>query len=426
MADTVNFNGAHGCMKCKTEGIYSHISNTVIFPNLNAAPRTNESFRNKDDAQHHHGETPLTDLPLTVDLVEDIVIGDELHLLHLGLIKRFLNGWRSGSLGLRTKWSKSNEKEIDDYILSSNKPFEIHRKMRGLNELARWKGTEFRTFLLYTSLPVLKKFLPPKYFQHYLLFYCAIVIFGSQYFCDKLYDIANQMIQSFLSLFKTMYGIHHFTSNLHNLSHLAEEVKRFGVLGNFNTYSFENKLQGIKSMVRSGNRPLKQICKRLLEEDFASSNEYCNLKTSVDATLSGKIDSDCEAFKRYGKPYKTFKRLQTADFRIECSKNDKWVLTTEREIIAAECFVRFDDNKCFFYGSAIIEKEPFFTTPISSDALLIYVAQNKLKSAKLYPIENISCKLFQLKYFGVYNEKEIEEDLCPFDSVFIPLWHTLK
>lgn len=101
---------------------------------------------------------------------------DEIHLLHLGLMKKLLNGYKTGTFGLRTKWSKLNEKEIDAYLLSSSKPFEIHRKMRGLNEIARWKATKFRTFLFYTSLPVLKKFLPPEYFQQHLLFYCAVVI----------------------------------------------------------------------------------------------------------------------------------------------------------------------------------------------------------------------------------------------------------
>lgn len=88
--DTMNFNGFHGCLKCESEGIHSHISNTTIFPNIKAKARTNESFRNQDDPAHHHGLTPLLDLP--IDMVEDIVVGDELHLLHLGLMKKFLYG----------------------------------------------------------------------------------------------------------------------------------------------------------------------------------------------------------------------------------------------------------------------------------------------------------------------------------------------
>lgn len=119
-----------------------------------------------------------------------------------------------------------------------------------------WKGTELRTFMLYTSLSVLKKYLPEKHYKHYLLFYCSVVILGSEYHCETMIELADKMIKSFLELFKSIYGVQYFTSNLHNLTHLVEEVRRFGVLGKFNAYSFENKHKTIKRMVRSGNLPV--------------------------------------------------------------------------------------------------------------------------------------------------------------------------
>lgn len=133
--DVMNYNAVHGCMKCETEGRYSYVSNTTIFPDLNAPPRTNESFRVEYNPNHHRGKTPLLDLP--IDMVLDIPVGDELHLLHLGLMKKFLNSWRTGLFGLRTKWSKNNEREIDTYLTSCSKPFEIHRRIRGQVEKHR-------------------------------------------------------------------------------------------------------------------------------------------------------------------------------------------------------------------------------------------------------------------------------------------------
>lgn len=424
--NTVNFNAFHGCLKCETNGVWSHTANTMVFPDLNARPRTDEAFRNQSDPGHHRGITPLIEVP-SMDLIRDIVIGDELHLLHLGLMKKFMNGWRTGSFGLRTKWSKINEKEIDSYLLSCQKPIEIHRKIRGLIEMARWKGTEFRTFLLYLSIVVLKKFLPEKFYNHYLLFYCAVVIFGSQYHCSHMIDIADDMIKIFLNLFKTMYGIQFFTSNMHNLSHLADEVRRFGVLGNFNAYCFENKLQSIKKMVRSGNMQLRQICKRISEEDTALINEYSSgSEFSEKIILSGRLKFTCNQFDAIGQSYGVFKRLKTQDLQVECSLGDKWILTQDRDIISVQCFVQFADGKCFMYGTAITEKEPFFTTPISSDILCIYAAKNEFKAAKMYPAEKVACKMFKLGYFGTFDETEIEEETPKFDSVFIPIWHTLK
>lgn len=419
----MNFNGAHGCTRCEVIGKHSYVSKTVVFTDVNAKARTDMSFRTKADPEHHKGETPLTDLP--IDMVLDFPIGDELHLLHLGLMRRFILGWKSGSLGLRTKWSSRNEQEISAYLLSCNKrrPSEIHRQIRPLSELLRWKGTEFRTFLLYTSLTVLKKFLPDKYYKHFLLFYCSIVILGSEYHCEKMIHFADEMLKSFLNIFKSIYGIDHFTSNLHNLTHLVEDVRRFGVLGKFNAYSFENKLQTIKKMVRSGNFPLNQIAKRILEFDISS--DTVDMK-SYRIELSQKTNFDCHKFKKNGLEYTVFLELRTDDFKIVNTQRDQWVLTRNYDIICVNCFVFYQNRKCFFYGGAIVEKKSFFDIPFESDVLLIYAAKDKLKSSQLYPIEQIACKLFCLPYVGSFNDSEIDEEFPLFDNVFVPLWHTLK
>lgn len=420
----MNFNGSHGCTKCEAIGKYSHVSNTTVFTDLNARMRTNESFRSKADPHHHKGDTPLTDLP--IDMVNRFVVGDELHLLHLGLMRKFLNGWKTGAFGMRTKWSAANMREISTYLLSCNthKPPEIHRRIRSLQELPRWKGTELRTFMLYTSLTVLKKFLPDKYFKHYLLFYCSVVILGSEFHCERMIDLADEMIRSFLNIFKTLYGIEHFTSNLHNLVHLVEEVREFGVLCKFSAYSFENKMQIIKLLVRSGNQPLSQIAKRILESENTVDIERLDQEPKI--KLCKKTNFDCEKFKTFGPKYTVFSELNTDDFKIANTTQNQWVLTRNFEIVRVQFLISYPDKRCYFYGQSIVEKDKFFDTPFDSTALLIYGAKNKLKSSKMYPIEQIACKMFPLPYFGSYDDSEMDEECPPFDFVFVPLWHTLK
>lgn len=55
----------------------------MSFPRIDCPRRTNESFRNKSDPDHHKYETPL--LKLSFDIVEDITVSDSLHLLDLGM-----------------------------------------------------------------------------------------------------------------------------------------------------------------------------------------------------------------------------------------------------------------------------------------------------------------------------------------------------
>lgn len=154
---TVYFNACHGCQKCTVIGKRSEISRTVTFPKIDALPRTNESFRRQEDPDHHKITTPLT--LLDIDMVLDFPAGDALHLLHLGIMKRLLISWREGDFGSPIKWTESQADIISEHLVKCQTPKEIHRKLRSLKELPRWKGTEFRTFLLYASIVILKKHL---------------------------------------------------------------------------------------------------------------------------------------------------------------------------------------------------------------------------------------------------------------------------
>lgn len=75
-------------MKCEDKGKYGEICG-VVFSKFDAPRRT--------DADYYHGQTPLTGLP--IDMVLDFPVGDELHLIDLGVTKRFLK------LLMRLKWS---------------------------------------------------------------------------------------------------------------------------------------------------------------------------------------------------------------------------------------------------------------------------------------------------------------------------------
>lgn len=91
------FNASNGCIKCTTVGYRSGITQATIFPNINAPKRTDEDFRAYKYKEHQQNTTPLVDLP--IDMIEDFVVGDELHLLEQGITKQLLTGWKTGYLG---------------------------------------------------------------------------------------------------------------------------------------------------------------------------------------------------------------------------------------------------------------------------------------------------------------------------------------
>lgn len=81
-----NFNAQNGCLKCTTMGVYSYVSHTNYYPRRQCVKRTDAGFRAKVYGTHHKIETPLTQLP--IDMIKQFPIGDSLHLIDLGIMKR--------------------------------------------------------------------------------------------------------------------------------------------------------------------------------------------------------------------------------------------------------------------------------------------------------------------------------------------------
>lgn len=402
------------------------MTHTTVFPKFDAEKRTDEGFRSGKYADHRYGETPLTDL--SINMIEDFPVGDELHHVDLGVTKRLLNSWKDGVFGHAIKWSTQMKQDISAFLKSVKKPAEIHRVIRGIDEMTFWKGTEYRTFLLYCSIVVLRKFLPTKYYQHFLLYFCSITICSSDFHITDMLETAESMLKVYLDLFMKLYGSEHIVSNIHNLCHLVDEVRKFGRLITFSSYPFESKLHSIKQDLRSGHLPLAQVVKRQIEKEF---HENVNEKPQIWPILKKQLnkrnpfgDSVLSNTK-----YSFFSEIQFPDFAINISEGNNYILTTDHKIIMTKLIVHDAlDNMKYIYGSVFEMLDDFFEIPFPSRVLQIYITNSVTLPSKLYPIECIKAKMFSLKYAGDYNdddEDEEELDVNP-KIVFVPLIHTLK
>ncbi|KAH9636258.1 hypothetical protein HF086_009454, partial [Spodoptera exigua] len=127
-----NFNSQHGCHKCSIEGEYSHLSHTNYYPNKIYPKRTNDTFRNKEDEYHHKIDSPLLKLP--INMIDAFPVADSLHLIDLGIVKRFLTGWRDGYFKNKMlKWPSKTTEELSSKMQSIKLPKELHRNIRGLD-----------------------------------------------------------------------------------------------------------------------------------------------------------------------------------------------------------------------------------------------------------------------------------------------------
>lgn len=372
------------------------MSRTVVFPALHRPLRTDTKFRQKQYGKHHAGQdSPVLKLP-EFDMVKDFVVADSLHLLELGVMKRLLTGWRDGSLGYEGKLSAMKIQKLSDSVVAIELPKEIHRKMRGLDCLAFWKGTEWHSFLNYVSIVVLKDVIDEKLYSHFLLLFIAVRICSSDYF-KKWLSLAQILFEKFIEGYIQVYGEEFVTSNVHNLEHIVNDVDRFGSLNSISAYPFESYLFQLKKYVRQGNNCLQQVANRILEKGRAPLNSK-NERFIPKIMKRGNL-VQCEI--RQG-------------LEINNVFKDSWFLTKDFKIVQMVDASTNSDNHILIHGKVLTNQTDFFKLPIRSSILHIYEAQiSHLKNLKMYDSEDIICKFVVIpRGFNSF--------------VYVPLLHTFK
>lgn len=306
-------------------------------------------------------------------------------------------------------WAKREEDEISILLKKCNYtlPFEIHRSIRSLEHISYWKGSEYRTFLMYLGIVVLKNFLDPFEYEMFLKLHCAVTICSTNIYAPYL-PLARKLFIDFIEDHIQLYGEGSITSNIHNLSHVVDDVEHFGALNTISTYDFENALHHLKLRLKQCNRPLEQIARRIAEISIVKAhnehedNEFPQLKHQF--YLSEHPELICFRYLKY----KPNAMLSSAIGNIK----NKWFLTFENYIVEFHYVFRdINVNKHLIRGTALRRTESFFQKPFESKYLNIFLSDGEQCEPQHYELSAIKAKLFSLPYANKW--------------VFIPLLHTL-
>ncbi|XP_049294314.1 uncharacterized protein LOC125769601 isoform X3 [Anopheles funestus] len=394
------YNGKEGCMKCTCHGEYLAEERKVIFVGVGAAARTDSMFRMQGYGRHHREPTPLTELD-DFDIIKNVVTSDSLHLLDHGATKKFLMHWKTAKFSSDEKWSQEQIDNISTFIMNMKLPSEIIRRMRSLKFLKYWKGSEFKYFLLYGGIVILRDYLPEEEYDHFLKYFCAITIFSTEVY-KPLWVEGKRLIEEFILEVPRTYGREHLTSNIHNLQHIYDDICNFGPLPTISTYPFEGYLRNIKRSMRSGWKCLEQAANRISElNNFETYNppthpEYPLIEQKSQLTILHMSSS----------------------FILKCTENDQWFLTDSNAIIKFSSATRSpDSSRIVINGFPILKFRTYFQiSSLSSAKINIFhanISDLALTTAKI-TTSNVKCKLVavQKKSGNGY--------------VFFPLLHTLK
>jgi hypothetical protein len=348
--------------------------------------RTDEEFEAQSDEDHHVQPCPLN--PLPVGFVTTFAL-DAMHVCCLGVARRFILYWKGpvGPLNVRLPRKEVCNLSSKLLFLASYVPLEFARKPRSLDEVHRWKATEFREFLLYSGFLVLDGILPGPLYDHFLLLFVANRILMSPQLAVTYADYANELLIKFVHDAESLYGKQTLVYNVHSLIHLAADVKKFGSLENFSAFIFENELGHLKKLVRKPQNPIQQILKRLDEKVM-----YCIQSPSK---ISGPITKS----EHSRGPLLTsvigaqqFKQLHSDRWTLTLTLGNNCIMLKDGTPALVKNIVKTRDNVINLVCTQFLVITDAFSFPLQSSKLSIFKVEQQCEQLFSVTPTDIICK----------------------------------
>lgn len=170
-------------------------------------------------------------------------------------------------------------------------PHEFNRKVPSLSTLATFKASELKNFLVYTFLPAILPFISgnPDAF-HWAALYVEIVRISNQPSIPSGdIDRMHELIRIWQKLIPQMMDAQAQTYSTHALSHLPDQIKRFGAAWAISTFPFESYCGQYSGMIKSGTGVLQQLNRRL---PLLKESTYFIRQNSSTDTFLGKLICD--------------------------------------------------------------------------------------------------------------------------------------
>jgi len=377
---TKGHTGYFSCTKCIQEG--DSVCHRIVFPQTDSVLRTNDTFKNRVHTEYHTGDSILEQLE--IGMVSQIPL-DYMHLVCLGVVKRLLQLWVKGSKNIRL--TSEATISVSRYLIALRPfiPAEFARKPRGLHDIDKWKATEFRQFLLYTGIVVMKSVLPTNSYNHFLSLSVGIRILIDKQLCVPFNTYANSLLLYFVSNYGNLYGDEYITHNVHNLIHLSNDVQNFGCLDNFSCFKYENYMQKIKKKLHQSGSPLEEFCNRTFEE----------LQLPI---RSCEVEQYPIVYYKKNKS-NTISHIQFKNFKIAANKADNCAILNDKSIIFILDIFK-ENYVCYIRAKRFLNPEPFFNIPCSSERLGIFKISNTTTADTIkILVTQINRKCFKIKCF---------------------------
>jgi len=387
---TKGHNGRFDCGKCFCEGDYCN--HRMVFLNENASLRTNNNFRNRENEDYHVSVSPFEDLP--VDMINDFPL-DYMHLVCLGVMKKLLHLWLKGHQILRLRAIHIDELSKDLIMLKKYIPIEFARYPRGLNEVDRWKATEFRMFLLYFGPILLEKYLNKDYVKHFCALHTAVRILCDPEDCLRNNTYANDLLTYFVKTFKMLYGKTNVVYNVHNLIHLSQDVRKYESLDTFSAFPFENYLKILKRMLRKYEKPLSQLNNRMYEYSTRHARnkiKSCTVKPLLLKPNGKNLPLKCT---------NSHKQIKFKNFILTTKSQNNCCYLKDGSVLCIK-YIGFKDEIPIILGKKYTDLRSIAIYPCNSQNMSIHMSNGQTHDLEIIPVTQIDVKGFKFFFNGNY------------------------
>lgn len=386
----INHNHRHGCEKCEAIGVrYRH---RTVFLDLNAELRTDESFSDRRDPQHHIGEdediSPLEEV--NTGMISQFRL-DPMHLVDIGAFKRwmqFILGRHGRNPGVISGAQKSQISDLIDEV-APHAPIEFNGKARNLKYFAKYKAKDFRKLLRYFGLKVFKSLDDDlnqngNLYHNFLLLFCGIYILSDDLLLRDMGAMAEFCLRQFIAHSARLFGAYFVVYCIHNLSHLFQECQQHGNLNRFTAYKFENYLGIIKRYLRSTYIPLQQLYNRDHEREGRLIRNKKNIEDGE--VILSQMHND---FEEDGIQYSC---LETHNFLLNSKKQaDSCFRTNDGEVATLVNILETPDG-IILVGHKFSVLSNYFDFPFNSMDIGICRASRMENRSRRWRLEDVTKK----------------------------------
>lgn len=298
---------------------------------------------------------------------------------------------------MKPSYRRVLDKRID--CIKQWTPSEFQRKPR--KPVVQLKASELRFILLYIGPVLFKKILNIQIYKYYCLLHAAFRILCSSHFINIFINEARKYLDSFFDIMSLLYGNTSLSINVHNLIHVVDDVEFFNcTLDKISAFPYESMLGKIRKMIRTGNHPLSQVCRRLYE--INNIPKPCPTFNQI-SILKQKIDSN-------NKPiilkvnYKGFQLRTKKPNNIVLLKNDLIIQITD--II---CNNSLQNNDTYEIKGYVWQKiRSMYTYPLISHNLQEWKLASKISSTLIScNMHDIYSKIVVISIICKKNDNEI-------------------